>query len=281
MPPTTTLFLPAGRAAERRARPGLVLGIILAVQLMVVLDATIVNIALPGIAKALNFSPASLSWVITAYTLAFGGFLLLGARAGDLLGRKRVFMAGIGLFTLASFLGGMAPSAGMLLAARALQGVGGALAAPSALAFLMIMFPEGRERLRALGYYTAVSIGGGAVGLILGGLLTQVASWRWVLFVNVPIGLVVVALARRSLTETPSRNGHFDVLGAVTSTGAVTSLAYGFVRAASNGWGDVLTIGAFAVGVVLLGLFITIERRAAEPITPLRPFAACSRNASS
>src|ERR1035438_4773013 len=166
MPPTTTLFLPTGRAAERRARPGLVLGIILAVQLMVVLDATIVNIALPGIAKALNFSPASLSWVITAYTLAFGGFLLLGARAGDLLGRKRVFMAGIGLFTLASFLGGMAPSAGMLLAARALQGVGGALAAPSALAFLMIMFPEGRERLRALGYYTAVSIGGGAVGQI-------------------------------------------------------------------------------------------------------------------
>jgi EmrB/QacA subfamily drug resistance transporter len=280
MPPTTTLFLPTGRAAERRARPGLVLGIILAVQLMVVLDATIVNIALPNIASALNFSPSSLSWVITAYTLAFGGFLLLGARAGDLLGRKRVFMAGIGLFNLASFLGGLAPNGGVLLAARALQGVGGALAAPSALAFLMIMFPEGRERLRALGYYTAVSIGGGAVGLILGGLLTQVASWRWVLFVNVPIGLVVVALARRSLTETPSRNGHFDVLGAVTSTGGVTALAYGFVRAASNGWGDVLTIGAFAVGMVLLGLFSTIERRAAEPITPLRLFADRGRNAS-
>ncbi len=280
MPPTTTLYLPTGRGTERHARPGLVLGIILAVQLMVVLDATIVNIALPGIAKALKFSPASLSWVVTAYTLAFGGFLLLGARAGDLLGRKRAFMAGIGLFTVASFLGGMAPSAGLLLAARALQGVGGALAAPSALAFLMIMFPEGRERLRALGYYTAVSIGGGAVGLILGGLLTQVASWRWVLFVNVPIGLVVVALARRSLTETPSRTGHFDVMGAVTSTGGVTSLAYGFVRAASNGWGDLLTIGAFAVGVVLLGLFITLERRASEPITPLGLFADRSRNAS-
>jgi EmrB/QacA subfamily drug resistance transporter len=279
MPPTATLSRPPGRATRRRARPGLVLGIILAVQMMVVLDATIVNIALPDIAGALSFSPASLSWVITAYTLAFGGFLLLGARAGDLLGRKRVFMAGIGLFTLASLLGGLAPNAGLLLAARALQGLGGALAAPSALAFLMIMFPEGRERLRALGYYAAVSIGGSAVGLILGGLLTQVASWRFVLFVNVPIGLVVVALGR-SLTETPARSGHFDLLGALTSTGGVASLAYGFVRAASNGWGDAATVGAFAVGVVLLGLFITLERRAAEPITPLRLFADRSRNAS-
>src|ERR1019366_9152560 len=166
MPPTATLPRPASRATERQSRPGLVLGIILTVQLMVVLDATIVNIALPKIAAALNFSTASLSWVITAYTLAFGGFLLLGARAG------------------------------FLLAARALQGVGGALAAPSALALLMTMFPEGRERFRALGYYAAVSIGGGAVGLILGGLLTQWASWRLVLFVNLPIGLVVLALAR-------------------------------------------------------------------------------------
>jgi EmrB/QacA subfamily drug resistance transporter len=250
-----------------------VLGIILTVQLMVVLDATIVNIALPKIAAALNFSTASLSWVITAYTLAFGGFLLLGARAGDLLGRKRVFMAGIGLFTFASFLGGLAPSAGFLLAARALQGVGGALAAPSALALLMTMFPEGRERFRALGYYAAVSIGGGAVGLILGGLLTQWASWRLVLFVNVPIGLVVLALARRSLTETPSRN-------ALTSTVGVTSLAYGFVRAASNGWSDLVTLGAFALGIVLLAVFVTLERRASEPITPLRLFADRSRNAS-
>ncbi len=280
MPPTATLSRPVTRETQRRARPGLVLGIILAVQLMVVLDATIVNIALPDIASALNFSPASLSWVITAYTLAFGGFLLLGARAGDLLGRKRVFIAGIGLFTVASLLGGLAPNAALLLAARALQGLGGALAAPSALAFLTIMFPEGRERLRALGYYAAVSIGGGAVGLILGGLLTQVASWRWVLFVNVPVGLVVLALARRSLAETPSRNGHFDVLGAVTSTVGVTSLAYGFVRAASNGWGEMLTLGAFALGVVLVGLFVTLERRAPEPITPLRLFADRSRNAS-
>jgi EmrB/QacA subfamily drug resistance transporter len=278
--PTATLSRPTGRATKRRVRPGLVLGIILTVQLMVVLDATIVNIALPDIASALNFSPASLSWVITAYTLAFGGFLLLGARAGDLLGRKRVFMAGIGLFTFASFLGGVAPSAGLLLGARALQGVGGALAAPSALALLMTMFPEGRERFRALGYYTAVSIGGGAVGLILGGLLVQWASWRWVLFVNVPIGLVVIALSRRFLTETPSRNGHFDVLGALTSTVGVTTLAYGFVRAASNGWGDLVTLGAFAAGIVLLAVFVMVERRASEPITPLTLFADRSRNAS-
>jgi EmrB/QacA subfamily drug resistance transporter len=257
-----------------------VLGVILTVQLMVVLDATIVNIALPDIASALNFSPATLSWVITAYTLAFGGFLLLGARAGDLLGRKRVFIAGIAVFTLASLLGGLAPNGGLLLAARALQGIGGALAAPSALALLMTMFAEGRERYQALGWYTAVSIGGGAIGLILGGLLVQVADWRWVLFVNVPIGLVVLVLARRTLVETPSRNGHFDILGAVTSTVGVTTLAYGFVRAATSGWTDLLTVGSFAVGLTLLGTFVLLERRASEPITPLRLFANRTRVAS-
>ncbi len=280
MPPTATLVAPPTQAAPRRTRRGLVLGIILAVQLMVVLDATIVNIALPDIAGALHFSPANLSWVITAYTLAFGGFLLLGARAGDLLGRRRVFIAGIALFTLASFLGGVAPWSGWLLAARALQGIGGALAAPSALALLMTMFQDGQERVRAIGWYTAVSIGGGAIGLILGGLLVQWASWRWVLFVNVPIGIVVVALARRLLTETPGRNGHFDVRGAVTSTIGVTSLAYGFVRAATSGWGDTITIAAFAVGLALLASFVLLERRAPEPITPLRLFADRSRSAS-
>ena len=280
MPSTATLVAPPGRAIQRQPRRGLVLGIILAVQLMVVLDATIVNIALPDIAGALHFSPANLSWVITAYTLAFGGFLLLGARAGDLLGRRRVFIAGIGLFTAASFLGGIAPWSGWLLAARALQGVGGALAAPSALALLMTMFQDGQERVRAIGWYTAVSIGGGAVGLILGGLLVQWASWRWVLFVNVPIGLVVMVLARRLLTETPSRNGHFDVRGALTSTLGVTSLAYGFVRAATAGWGDMLTMSAFVAGIVLLGAFVLLERRAPEPITPLRLFADRSRSAS-
>jgi len=256
------------------------LAVILTVQLMVVLDATIVNIALPKIAVSLHFSAANLSWVITAYTLAFGGLLLLGARAGDLLGRRRVFIAGIALFTFASFLGGMAPWSGWLLAARALQGAGGALAAPSALALLMIMFRDGQERVRALGWYTAVSIGGGAIGLILGGLLTQWASWRWVLFVNVPIGIIVVFLARRLLTETPARNGHFDVLGALTSMVGVGSLAYGFVSAATSGWTDSITIGALAVGVALLAVFVVLERRATEPITPLTLFADRSRSAS-
>ncbi len=280
MPTTATLIAPPRHATRRPARRGLVLGVILAVQLMVVLDATIVNIALPGIAVALHLSPANLSWVITAYTLAFGGFLLLGARAGDLLGRRRVFIAGIAVFTAASFLGGVAPWSGWLLAARALQGVGGAFAAPSALALLMTMFPEGQERVRAIGWYTAVSIGGGAIGLILGGLLTQWASWRWVLFVNVPIGIVVVALSRRLLTETPSRNGHFDVRGALTSTIGVASLAYAFVRASTSGWGDTVTVAAFAAGAVLLATFVLLERRASEPITPLGLFADRSRSAS-
>ena len=280
MPPVATLPRPAVRASERQSRRGLVLAVILTVQLMVVLDATIVNIALPDIASALNFSSASLSWVITAYTLAFGGFLLLGARAGDLLGRRRVFIAGIALFTFASFLGGLAPTSETLLGARALQGIGGALAAPSALALLMTMFAEGQDRIRALGWYTAVSVGGGAIGLILGGLLVQWASWRWVLFVNVPIGIVVLALARVTLTETPTRNGHFDFRGALTSTVGVTAAAYGFVRAASDGWGDPVTVAAFAAGFALLAAFVALERRASEPITPLRLFADRSRAAS-
>ena len=191
-----------------------------------------------------------------------------------------MFIAGISIFTAASFLGGIAPWSGWLLAARALQGVGGAFAAPSALALLMTMFRDGQERVRAIGWYTAVSIGGGAIGLILGGLLTQWASWRWVLFVNVPIGIVVIMLSRRLLTETPGRNGHFDVRGALTSTIGVASLAYAFVRAAASGWGDTLTVAAFVVGAVLLATFIVLERRASEPITPLRLFADRSRNAS-
>jgi EmrB/QacA subfamily drug resistance transporter len=266
--------------AARQSRPSLVLGVILAVQLMVVLDATIVNIALPDIQASLGFSQANLSWVVNAYTLAFGGLLLLGARAGDLLGRRRTFIAGIALFTVASFAGGLAPWSGWLLAARAAQGAGGALAAPSALALLMTMFADGRERVRALGWYTAVSIGGAAVGLIAGGLLTQWASWRWVLFVNVPVGVAVLMLARATVSETPTRAGRFDLPGAVTSTVGVTSLAYGFVRAATTGWGDPAAVGAFAIGALLLVAFVAVEARAVEPITPLRLFADRSRSSS-
>lgn len=272
MPSTLAPVRPTAEA-PRRAGPQLVLGVILTVQLMVVIDASIVNVALPGIARALGFSAASLSWVVTAYTLTFGGLLLLGARAGDLLGRRRTFIAGIIAFTLASLAAGAAPSAGWLLAARAMQGAGGALAAPSALALLMVQFPEGRERTRALGWFAAVSVGGIAVGLILGGVLTQLASWRWVFFVNVPIGAAVAVLSRRVLAETPSRNGRFDIVGALTSTAGVASFVFGFVSAAQNGWNQLAAVVPFAAGVALMATFIANESRAPEPITPLRLFA--------
>jgi EmrB/QacA subfamily drug resistance transporter len=254
--------------------------IVLVCQLMVVLDSTIVNIALQEIKGALNFSATSLSWVVNAYGLAFGGLLLLGARAGDLLGRRRTFLAGILLFTLASFAGGFSQNSGELLAARAIQGVGGALASPSALALLMTMFRDPRERTRAIGYYTAVSIGGAAVGLIAGGVLTQWASWRWVLFVNVPIGIAVLLIGRLALAETERHTGRFDLAGAILSTVGITGLVYGFVHAASDGWGNAETIGSFVIGGALLALFILVELRAESPITPLRLFANQTRVAS-
>jgi EmrB/QacA subfamily drug resistance transporter len=268
------------RGRLHRRHPTLVLAVILTCQLMVVLDATIVNIALPHIRTALGFSTANLSWVINAYTLSFGGLLLLGARAGDILGRRTTFVWGITLFTVASLLGGFSQNPGELLVARAAQGVGGALASPSALALLMTMFTEGRERTRAIGLYTAVSVGGSAVGLIAGGLLTQWVSWRWVLFVNVPIGIIVVALARIVIQDTPHHRGAFDLLGALTSTIGMASLVFGFVRAATGGWGDAETIIAFAIGVVLLTTFVLTERRAASPITPLRLFTDRNRASS-
>jgi EmrB/QacA subfamily drug resistance transporter len=269
---------PSPRRLLSPGHPGLVLTVILSVQLMVVLDATIVNIALPDIRTALHFSPTSLSWVINAYTLSFGGLLLLGARAGDILGRRRTFLSGIALFTLASLAGGFAASSGQLLAARAVQGIGAALASPSALALLMTMFPQGRERTRAIGLYTAVSIGGSAVGLIAGGMLTQWASWRWVLFVNVPIGVAVIALSRLVLPETARRSGRFDLTGALTSTIGMAALVYGFVHAATDGWADAATIASLAVGVVLLVAFVLTELRASSPITPLRLFADRNRS---
>ncbi len=246
---------------------------------MVVLDATIVNIALQDIKTNLGFSAAGLSWVVNAYTLTFGGLLLLGARAGDILGRRRVFLGGIALFTLASLAGGFAQNPAELLTARAIQGIGGALASPSALALLMTMFPAPRERTRAIGLYTAVSIGGSAVGLIAGGMLSEWASWRWVLFVNVPIGIVLLALARPVLPETARQHGRFDLAGALTSTIGMAALVYGFVHAATNGWRDNETVASFAVGAVLLAAFVLTEMRAESPITPLRLFA--DRNRSS
>lgn len=268
------------RTSARTAGAGGALGVILLCQLMVVLDLTIVNIALPSIQSALHFSRTELSWVLNAYALTFGGLLLLGARAGDLFGRRRMFLAGIGLFTLASLAGGFTTSAGLLLFARAAQGTGAALASPSALALLMIRFREGAERARALALYTAVSIGGSAVGLIAGGVLIEWTSWRWVFFVNVPIGILLLFLARRELPETPSRPGRIDIPGALTSTLGMTALVFGFVHAASDGWRTGATVTAFVLGSGLLLAFVAIERRALTPITPLRLFADRDRSIS-
>ncbi|MFJ3720262.1 MFS transporter [Streptomyces sp. NPDC090057] len=265
-------------AARRDGHPGIALTVIAACQLMVVLDATIVNIALPHIQDALKFSTTDLTWVVSAYTLTFGGLLLLGARAGDILGRRRVFMAGILLFTFASFLGGLAQEPWQLLAARALQGVGGAIASPTSLALITTTFPEGPERNRAFGVFAAVSAGGGAVGLLAGGMLTDWLDWRWVLFVNVPIGLLIAFLAPLYISESERHPGRFDIAGALTSTAGMASLVYGFIRASEEGWRDGLTLGSFGAALVLLVAFVLTELRAKEPITPLKMFADRNRS---
>jgi EmrB/QacA subfamily drug resistance transporter len=280
MTSSLTAARPARPANISRSASTIALALILTCQLMVILDATIVTIALPDIQNTLHFSPTSLSWVQNAYSLTFGGLLLLGARAGDILGRRRVLIAGIVLFTAASLLGGLAQSAEWLLAARAAQGVGAAIAAPSTLALLTSSFPEGRERMRAIGLYSAVSAGGASVGLVLGGMLTDWTSWRWSLFINVPIGLLLVLLAPRYLPETERQPGRFDLAGAITSTLGMSSLVYGFVRAASDGWSDPVTVTAFVAGAALLALFVTVEMRAGQPITPLRMFASRERSSS-
>ncbi|KIF02260.1 MFS transporter [Streptomyces sp. RSD-27] len=246
-------------------------------QLMVVLDITIVNIALPHIQTALHFSTESLSWVVNAYTLTFGGLLLLGGRTGDILGRKRVFVSGVLLFGLASLLGGLAQSSGQLMAARALQGVGAAVASPTALALITTTFREGPARNRAFGVFAAVSAGGGALGLLMGGLLVEWLNWRWVLFVNVPIALVIAVMARRVLHESERHPGHFDLAGALLGTGGMVALVYGFIRASQDGWSDPGTLGSFGAAVVLLTLFVLNERRSPQPITPLHMFADRNR----
>jgi EmrB/QacA subfamily drug resistance transporter len=267
-----TRLRPSRRTALRDRR-GLALAIVLGAQLMIILDMTVVNIALPSIARGLDFSTAGLSWVLNAYTLTFGGLLLLGGRAGDILGRRRVFVAGIILFTAASLAGGLAQSAGWLLAARAAQGVGGAIASPAVLAMIAASFADGRERARALGIYTAVVMGGGSLGLVLGGVITEWVSWRWVLFINVPIGVLVAVAAPMLLRETARQPGHFDVTGALTSTAGMVSLVYGIIRAAADGWTDPVALTALGAAAVLLGGFVWHESRARQPITPLRLFA--------
>ena len=271
---------PHGAEGANQGRHGIALAIMLSAQLMIILDMTVVNIALPHIQSGLHFSATSLSWVLNGYTLTSGGLLLLGGRAGDILGRRRMFLAGIGLFTLASLAGGLSTTAGMLLAARALQGVGGALASPAVLALIVTSFPEGRERTRALGIYMGVITGGSSLGLVLGGVITEWLSWRWVLFINVPIGVAVLAVTPRFVGEAPRLPGRFDLAGALTATAGVTALVYGFIRAASSGWGDHVALAAFGAAAVLLVLFVVNERRARQPITPLRLFTDVSRAGS-
>jgi EmrB/QacA subfamily drug resistance transporter len=261
-----------GRQGPDDGARSLALSLIAACQITLVVDASIVNVALPSIQEGLRFSSAGLSWVVNAYTLAFGGLLLLGGRAGDILGHRRIFITGVALFTLASLIGGFALTPGWLLGARAAQGVGAALAGPGSLALIATTFEEGPRRTRALAVFAVAASAGMVVGLVLGGVLTAWASWRAVLFVNVPIGAAIIALAPRSIRESERRAGRFDLAGALTSTLGMTLLVYGFIRAAERGWGEGGTLGAFGSAVVLLILFVAIEARTAQPIMPLRLF---------
>ena len=274
-----TLSRLVGRRPARDRR-NVTLAMVLCAQLMIVLDLTVVNVALPSMAAGLHLSPTSLSWVLNAYALTFGGLLLLGGRAGDILGRRRAFMAGLAIFTIASLAGGLASSPAALLAARAVQGVGGAIASPAVLASIVASFPEGRERIRALSIFTGVTMGGASLGLVLGGMITQWASWRWVFFVNVPVGIAVVALAPRVLARSERRSGRFDVAGAITSTAGMSALVYAFITVASRGWGSAASLAAFAAAVVLLTAFVLIETRTSQPITPLWLLWDRSRGAS-
>ncbi|MFD9485191.1 MFS transporter [Streptomyces sp. NPDC059991] len=271
--PTTAAAAPDSRGGGK----GIALLVIASCQLMVVLDITIVNIALPHIQSALDFSTTSLAWVVSAYTLTFGGLLLLGGRTGDILGRRRVFVFGVLLFAVASLLGGLSQSSGQLLAARAFQGVGGAIASPTALALITTTFTEGPERNRAFGVFAAVSAGGGAIGLLAGGILVEWLDWRWVFFVNVPIAVLIALATPRYIQESERHPGHFDFTGALTSTLGMTALVYGFIRAAQEGWRDPYTLGSFAAAVLLLLAFFLVERRSERPITPLHMFADRNR----
>ncbi len=260
----------------------LVLVLVCVAQFMVVLDATITNVALPSIQHGLHFSPTSLQWVINAYTLVFGGFLLLGGRAADLLGRQRLFVAGVALFTVASLLNGFAPNAGTLVAGRALQGLGAALVSPAALSIVMTTFAEGKERTKALGIWSAIAAGGGAVGLVLGGLLTDTLSWRWVFFINLPVGIIAILAAVRYIPESRAekRPDTADVGGAVSVTAGLLVLVYAIVKAQDYGWASGRTLGLAALAVGLLVAFVVIELRSRAPLIRLSIFKVRSLTSS-
>jgi EmrB/QacA subfamily drug resistance transporter len=254
--------------------PWVILVLVCLAQFMVILDATVVNVALPSIQSDLGLSEANLQWIVNAYTLVFGGFLLLGGRAGDLLGRKRLFLAGVVVFTVASLLDGLAVNSGMLIGSRALQGLGAAFISPAALSIISTTFEEGKERGKALGVWAAIASGGSAVGLVLGGVLTQALSWPWIFFINVPVGVATFVLSLRLIPESIDEHAarSFDVLGAVTVTGGLMALVYAIVKGPQDGWTAPITLGTFAVSAILLLSFVAIELRAAAPLVRLNIF---------
>lgn len=266
----TTQTLPDNRRA--------IMAIIMASYLMILIDVSIVITGLPKIQAGLGFSTVGLSWVQNAYTLALGGLLLLGARAGDILGRRRMLLLGLAIFTLSSLAIGLAQTPAWLLAARAVQGAGSAILAPATLALLSTHFAEGPERTRALSLYAATAGIGATLGLVLGGLFAELLSWRAGFFINLPIGALLMLATRRYIQETPTHSGQLDIGGAASSTLGMTALVYGLVRAAEQGWGDWLTITALTGGLGLLGIFLLIQARARQPILPLRLFASRERS---
>ena len=260
--------------AEHEVNPWLVLVLVCLGQFMVILDATIVNVALPSIQQDLQFSAADLQWVINSYTLVFGGFLLLGGRAADLLGRRALFVAGVIVFSAASLLNGLSNTSEMLVAARGLQGLGGALVSPAALSIITTTFEEGPDRTKAMGVWGAIAAGGGAFGLLLGGILTEALSWEWIFFVNVPVGIAAAVLAWRYVPESRAekRPDSFDFAGAVTVTAGLIVLVYAIVKAEEFGWGSAKTIGLGALAIALLAVFVLIERRSSAPLVRLGIF---------
>jgi EmrB/QacA subfamily drug resistance transporter len=274
MPPSEAVSTVVEESGEAVGRRWLVLAVIVAAQFMVVLDVAIVNVALPSIKTDLHFSQEGLQWVVTAYALMFGGVLLLGGRMADLLGRRRLFMGGITLFTVSSLLAGLAWSEGSLIAFRGLQGLGGALLAPAALSILTTTFSEGRERNIALGVWGAVSGSGGAAGVLLGGLLTSSLNWSWIFFVNVPVGALLVGISPLLLRESRADLGHrrFDFTGAATVTGGLMLLVYALTRATQIGWGTTETIGLLAAAGALIAAFLVVELRSKAPLLPMRIF---------
>jgi EmrB/QacA subfamily drug resistance transporter len=247
---------------------------------MLMLDATVMNVALPRIRVDLGFTPANLSWVMNAYTLVFGGLLLLGGRMGDLFGRRRLFLVGIAVFTAASLAGGLADSAGLLIAARIVQGVGAAMAGPSTIALIASTITEPAARIRALSLFSAMASSGFAVGLILGGLLTEWLTWRSVMFINVPLGVAVLAFGSRYIAEPPRHPARLDLVGAGLATVGVASLVFGFIQAAEKGWGASTAVWPLVVGAVLVVAFVVSQTRVPNPMLPLRLFADRNRAAA-